>query len=72
MSDARGPMKKIRILCVDDHAVVRDGIGAILNLQPDMSLVASALNWPRGTGAVSAHPARYHAHGSPPGRYERF
>jgi DNA-binding NarL/FixJ family response regulator len=42
MSDARGPMKKIRILCVDDHAVVRDGIGAILNLQPDMSLVASA------------------------------
>src|SRR5579863_9227226 len=42
MSDARGPMKKIRILCVDDHAVVRDGIGAILNLQPDMTLVASA------------------------------
>ena len=38
MSDA----SKIRILCVDDHAVVRDGIGAILNLQPDMSFVASA------------------------------
>jgi DNA-binding NarL/FixJ family response regulator len=33
---------KIRILCVDDHVVVRDGIGAILNLQPDMTLVASA------------------------------
>ncbi|HLK64700.1 MAG TPA: response regulator transcription factor [Bryobacteraceae bacterium] len=38
MSDAR----KIRILCVDDHVVVRDGIGAILNLQSDMALVASA------------------------------
>jgi DNA-binding NarL/FixJ family response regulator len=38
MSEAR----KIRILCVDDHAVVRDGIGAILNLQSDMTLVASA------------------------------
>jgi DNA-binding NarL/FixJ family response regulator len=38
MSEAR----KIRILCVDDHAVVRDGIGAIINLQPDMTLVASA------------------------------
>ena len=38
MSDTR----KIRILCVDDHVVVRDGIGAILNLQPDMTLVASA------------------------------
>ena len=34
--------RKIRILCVDDHAVVRDGIGAILNLQSDMTLVASA------------------------------
>jgi DNA-binding NarL/FixJ family response regulator len=33
---------KIRILCVDDHVVVRDGIGAILNLQPDMALAASA------------------------------
>jgi DNA-binding NarL/FixJ family response regulator len=33
---------KIRILCVDDHVVVRDGIAAILNLQPDMTLVASA------------------------------
>ncbi len=38
MSDPR----KIRILCVDDHVVVRDGIGAILNLQADMTLVASA------------------------------
>jgi DNA-binding NarL/FixJ family response regulator len=35
-------MNKIRILCVDDHAVVRDGIGAILSLQPDMTLEASA------------------------------
>jgi DNA-binding NarL/FixJ family response regulator len=34
--------RKIRVLCVDDHVVVRDGIGAIINLQPDMTLVASA------------------------------
>ena len=33
---------KIRVLCVDDHVVVRDGIAAILNLQPDMILAASA------------------------------
>jgi DNA-binding NarL/FixJ family response regulator len=33
---------KLRVLCVDDHAVVRDGIAAIINLQPDMTLVASA------------------------------
>jgi DNA-binding NarL/FixJ family response regulator len=36
------PTAKIRVLCVDDHAVVREGIGAIINLQPDMTLVASA------------------------------
>src|ERR1700736_3315268 len=33
---------KIRVLCVDDHPVVRDGIAAIINLQPDMTLVGAA------------------------------
>jgi DNA-binding NarL/FixJ family response regulator len=33
---------KIRVLCVDDHPVVRDGIGAIINLQPDMMLAGAA------------------------------
>jgi DNA-binding NarL/FixJ family response regulator len=32
---------KIRVLCVDDHAVVRDGVAAIINLQPDMTLAAA-------------------------------
>ncbi len=36
---------KIRVLCVDDHAVVRDGVAAIINLQPDMTLVGAV-----GTG----------------------
>jgi len=34
----------IRILAVDDHALVRKGITAILVTQPDMSLVAEASN----------------------------
>jgi DNA-binding NarL/FixJ family response regulator len=34
----------IRILAVDDHALVRKGIAAILASQPDMSLVAEASN----------------------------
>src|SRR5882724_4163144 len=34
--------EKIRVLCVDDHPVVRDGIAAIINLQPDMALVGAA------------------------------
>jgi DNA-binding NarL/FixJ family response regulator len=33
---------KIRVLCVDDHPVVRDGIAAIINLQPDMILAGAA------------------------------
>jgi len=37
---------KIKVLCVDDHPVVRDGIAAIINLQPDMMLAGAA-----GTGA---------------------
>jgi DNA-binding NarL/FixJ family response regulator len=32
----------IRILCVDDHAIVREGIALLLGLQPDMEVVALA------------------------------
>lgn len=33
---------KIRVLCVDDHPIVRDGMTAIINLQPDMMLAGAA------------------------------
>ena len=36
---ARG---KIRILCVDDHPIVREGLASILSLQPDMELICAA------------------------------
>jgi len=32
----------IRIECVDDHAVVREGISLKINLEPDMTVVAAA------------------------------
>lgn len=35
-------MKKIRVLIVDDHAVLRAGLRALLNLQPDMEVVGEA------------------------------
>ena len=44
-------MTKIRILVVDDESVVRDGVIAILSLQPDMEVVGDARN---GIEAVKA------------------
>ena len=32
----------IRVLLVDDHAVVRDGVSYLLNAQPDMKVVGGA------------------------------
>jgi two-component system NarL family response regulator len=37
-------MKKIKLLVVDDHLVVRMGLKAILELEPDMSVVGEASN----------------------------
>jgi DNA-binding NarL/FixJ family response regulator len=34
----------IRVFCVDDHPLLREGISAIINNQPDMSLVAEGAN----------------------------
>ncbi len=36
--------KRIRVLVVDDHAVVRDGIRAVLSLQRDIQVVGEAVN----------------------------
>jgi DNA-binding NarL/FixJ family response regulator len=33
---------RIRVLCVDDHRIVREGIGLIIGRQPDMEVVGSA------------------------------
>jgi DNA-binding NarL/FixJ family response regulator len=37
--------RPIRVLCVDDHALIRDALTMKVNLQPDMTMVATA-----GTG----------------------
>ncbi|MDX2229525.1 MAG: response regulator transcription factor [Leptolyngbyaceae cyanobacterium bins.349] len=38
------PTKTIRLLVADDHPIVRQGLVAILNAQPDMTVVAEANN----------------------------
>src|SRR5262245_33867937 len=35
---------RIRVLCIDDHPLLREGIAAIINNQPDMLLAAEATN----------------------------
>lgn len=34
--------KRIRIVCVDDHPIVREGLASIIALQPDMELIGAA------------------------------
>jgi DNA-binding NarL/FixJ family response regulator len=45
----------IRILCVDDHALVRDGISSLLGSQNDMRVIAQA-----GTGLEALEEFRRH------------
>lgn len=45
----------IRILCVDDHALVRDGISSLLGSQDDMQVIAEA-----GTGLDALEEFRRH------------
>jgi DNA-binding NarL/FixJ family response regulator len=34
----------IRVLCVDDHPLFREGVAALLETQPDLELVGEAVN----------------------------
>jgi len=34
--------RQIRIVCVDDHPIVREGLASIIALQPDMELIGAA------------------------------
>jgi len=37
-------MGRIRVLCVDDHRLIREGVARIVDVQPDMQVVAEASN----------------------------
>jgi DNA-binding NarL/FixJ family response regulator len=51
MTTASTTDSRIQVLSVDDHPILREGIGAIINSQPDMFLVGAAAN---GREAIEA------------------
>jgi two-component system NarL family response regulator len=45
----------IRILCTDDHLIVREGISLIINQQPDMEVVAATATGEEAIDAFRTH-----------------
>jgi DNA-binding NarL/FixJ family response regulator len=45
----------IRVLCVDDHALVREGIAALINRQVDMQVIAEAASGSDGIKLFRIH-----------------
>lgn len=52
--DVNGATQRIRVMAVDDHPIYRDGLAAVLELHPDLELVAEAGD---GAAAVDAYRA---------------
>lgn len=46
---------QIRVQCVDDHAVVREGITLKINLEPDMTVVAAAATGEQAVTLFAEH-----------------
>jgi hypothetical protein len=58
-------MPKLRILLADDHAVVREGLKALINAQPGMEVVGEAadgVDRGTGTGTLPGCPGRRRVH----------
>lgn len=45
---------KIRVLLIDDHAILRQGLGQLINQEPDMMVCGEAEEAPKGFEAVGA------------------
>lgn len=51
-------MKKlcpIHVVIADDHSIVREGLAAVINREPDMEVVAQARNWTEAVEQVLQH-----------------
>ncbi len=48
-------MEKIRLILVDDHVVVRQGLKMVLGLEPDLEIIAEANNGQEALGLVKKY-----------------
>ena len=48
-------VRPIRVLCVDDHRLMREGVARIVGIQPDMEVVAEASNGDQAVAQYVAH-----------------
>ena len=48
-------LTRIKVLCVDDHPIVRQGIATLLSVEQDMALVAEAANGREAIQQFRAH-----------------
>lgn len=46
---------RIRVLCTEDHSIVREGIALIINRQPDMEVIASAASGEEAIALFRTH-----------------
>jgi DNA-binding NarL/FixJ family response regulator len=49
------PSSQIRVFCVDDHPLMREGIAAVIRNEPDMELVAEASSGREAIQGFSVH-----------------
>jgi two-component system NarL family response regulator len=54
--------ERIRILVAEDHLVARVGVTTIVNMQPDMTVVAEAANGQQAVELYRQHARYAHAH----------